>query len=82
MATMLEYQDCVVSEKQLHHVKAKLGVYGGNGTLDDRWFHAAAYPAESKAVNDALRERIQYLRSVFGEGPRPFEPWGPMPRRD
>jgi hypothetical protein len=76
MATMLEYQECEATEDQMHHIKHSLGVHGGNTTLADLWFSAAAYPEESKEVNKALDERIKFLRDVFGEGPRPFEPWG------
>jgi hypothetical protein len=76
MATMLEYQECEVSDKQMHHIRASLGVYGGNTTLADLSFNSAAYPEESRAVNKGLDERIKFLRNVFGEGPRPYEPWG------
>ena len=66
---MLELQGFPVTEKQLHHIKSMLGVFGGNGTLDDLFFNADKYEAESKAVNEKLRERIGFLRNVFGEGP-------------
>jgi hypothetical protein len=69
LATMLELQGFPVTEKQLHHIKSMLGVFGGNGTLDDLFFNADKYEAESKAVNEKLRERIGFLRNVFGEGP-------------
>jgi len=76
MAEMLECQDGDVSEKQMHHIKHSLGVYGGNTTLDDLWFSSTAYAEESKGVNEALKERIKFLRAIFGEGPQHFEPWG------
>lgn len=74
MATMLEYQECEVSDKQLHHVKAMLGIYGGNGNLGDLQFNTEGYETESNIVNEGLRLRIEYLRHFFGEGPRPYVP--------
>lgn len=76
MAAMLECQDCAVSDKQMHHIKHRLGVYGGISTFDDLWFNATAYAVESKLVNEALKERVKLLRAVFGEGPQRLEPWG------